>query len=70
VGIATAKNIPPVAGVSVVVCSTGDEMWAAFGKQSAAKKSLTKSSVILDAALLLALMFQGSILQNSIVAKN
>ena len=58
VKIATVKNIPPIKGVTIVVCSAGAEMQKPFGKFSAAKKSLDKSSQLVHASLLLGLMCQ------------
>jgi telomerase protein component 1 len=60
VKIATVKNIPPIKGVTIILCPTGQEMRKIFGKNSAAKKSLNKSARLIDAALLLSLMCQSS----------
>ena len=60
VKIATVRNIPPIKGVTIILCSTGREMTQQFGNSSAAKRSLNKSAKLCDAALLLSLMCQSS----------
>ena len=53
VKIATVKNIPPIKGVTVIVCSAGSEMIKNLGN-----KSLSQCSLLAHAALLLGLMCQ------------
>ena len=44
--IATVKNIPPIKGVTIILCPTGQEMRKSFGKFSSAKKIMTSEMFV------------------------